>query len=186
MRNTAKMISVLTIVGLVSGAALVFMYQYANPMIIKNQKDETEKAIFKIFEKGKTYEKKTVGEETIFEVKDSSGKLLGYAFLAEGNGYQGTISLMVGIEPDFNTLVGMEVLDSQETPGLGQEIASDKFESQFKGLKTSPEITYIKNAKPSKPNEIEAITGATISSRAVCTILNEKIKSLGKTKDAKK
>ena len=103
---------------------------------------------------------------------------MGYTFLASGNGYQGEIDLMAGIKPDMKTLVGIEVLQSQETPGLGQEIDSKEFKEQFKNLAATPEITYVKNQKPSRPNEIEAITGATISSRAVVTILNEKIEDI--------
>ena len=178
MRNTIKMIVVLTAIGLISGATLVFMYKYANPLILNNQKNEIRQAIFKIFPEAKNYEKKGQGENIFFETKDKNGKLLGYAFIAEGNGYQGTIKLMAGMKTDLETMVGIEVLESQETPGLGQEITTEKFESQFKGLKASPEITYVKNKKPTKPNEIEAITGATISSRAVVSILNEKIKKL--------
>lgn len=175
MRNTAKMISVLTIVGLISGAALVFVYNYANPLILKNQKDEMKKAIFKIFPEGKTYDEETVDKIAVFKVQDEKDAFLGYAFLAEGNGYQGAIKMMAGIKPDLETLVGIEILESQETPGLGQEITTDKFESQFKDLKTTPPIDYVKNVKPANPNEIQAITGATISSRAVVTILNETI-----------
>jgi len=178
MRNALKMIAVLTVVGFVSGATLVFTYKYANPLILKNQKAETESAIFKIFPDAKTYDTKTVGRNTVYDAKDKSGKLLGYAVLAEGNGYQGTIKLMFGINTKLDSLMGLEILDSQETPGLGQEISSEKFKEQFKGLKTAPEITYIKNVKPDKPNEIQAITGATISSRAVVTILNETIEKL--------
>jgi len=154
------------------------VYKYANPMIAENQKKETEQAIFRIFTDGKKYDKMDIKDETVFKVTDESGKTLGYAFMAEGNGYQGVISMMAGIETDMETLVGIEILESQETPGLGQEIAGESFKAQFKGLKTTPEITYVKNQKPSKSGEIEAITGATISSRAVVSILNEKIKSL--------
>ncbi|MFC1576642.1 FMN-binding protein [Candidatus Omnitrophota bacterium] len=178
MRNTLKMIIVLTAVGLISGATLVFTYKYASPLIKNNKRKEIESAIFSIYPSAKNYDKKTVHEKMIFEVKDGSGKLLGYAFLAKGNGYQGTIKLMAGISTDFKTVKGIEILESQETPGLGQEIASDKFRSQFKGLKTEPEITYIKNKKPEKRNEIQAVTGATISSRAVVSILNETIDKL--------
>ncbi|OGW75102.1 MAG: hypothetical protein A2Z72_05650, partial [Omnitrophica bacterium RBG_13_46_9] len=147
MRKTFQMIFVLTFVGLISGAALAFIYRYANPLIIENQKNETEQAIFKIFPDGKSYNTKTVKGEDLFTVKDKDNASLGYAFLAEGYGYQGTISIMAGIKLDLETLVGIEILESQETPGLGQEITQDKFKSQFKGLKTSPEITYTKDKK---------------------------------------
>jgi electron transport complex protein RnfG len=180
MRNTVKMISVLTIIGLVSGAALVLMYEYASPLIINNQKRELKEAIFKIFPKAKSYGKKVLNNEKVFEVKGDAGGIMGYAFLAEGNGYQGTIKVMAGIKPDLETLAGIEILESQETPGLGQEIASDKFRAQFKGLRVLPEITYVKNRPPTKPAEIQAITGATVSSSAIVSILNEKIKAIRK------
>ncbi len=85
---------------------------------------------------------------------------------------------MAGIKPDLETLVGIEILESQETPGLGQEITGDEFKAQFKGLMVLPEITYVKNKLPERPNEIQAVTGATVSSSAVCSILNEKIEKL--------
>jgi len=182
MNNTLKMIIVLTLVGFISGTTLVFTYKYASPLIIENQNKEMERAIFSIFPDAKTYDEKSADDSGVFVVKDKSGKTLGYAFTAEGNGYQGTITLMAGIKTDLETLVGIEVLDSQETPGLGQEITTDSFRSQFRGLKVSPEITYVKERKPDKPNEIQAITGATISSRAVCEILNDRIEKLKEKK----
>lgn len=176
MKKVLQMIYVLTFVGLVSGATLAVVYQYADPLIAENQANETKKAIYKIFPAAKDYEEETIAGEAVFRVNDKEGNLLGYAFVAAGNGYQGTIKLMAGIKKDLETLVGIEVLESQETPGLGQEITQAKFRVQFRGLKASPEILYVKNQKPTKPNEIEAITGATVSSNAVVAILNEKIK----------
>ncbi|MFH1593452.1 MAG: FMN-binding protein [Candidatus Omnitrophota bacterium] len=175
MKNAIRMISVLTAIGLISGTALVFMYSYANPLIEENRINETKEAIFKIFPQAEQYKEQHAGGITVFEVTDKSKKSLGYAFLADGNGYQGTIKMMVGIKLDLSALVGIEILESQETPGLGQEITKDTFRSQFIGLVTMPAITYVKNAKPEKPGQIQAITGATVSSSAVINILNEKI-----------
>ena len=76
MRNTTRMLIVLTVVGLISGATLVLMYQYAQPLIVKNQKSEMEQAIFDIFPAAKDYDKKGSGENVFFEVKDTDGKLL--------------------------------------------------------------------------------------------------------------
>ncbi|MCQ9206645.1 MAG: FMN-binding protein [Omnitrophica bacterium] len=181
MRNTLKMISVLTTVGLISGAVLVFMYEYANPLILSNQEREIkEDAVFKIFPRGKSAEEKIIEGEVTFEVRDASGRFLGYAFLAEGNGYQGLIKMIAGIKPDLKTIAGIKILESQETPGLGGEITGDKFKMQFKGLKTEPGITYVKNKPATKPGEIQAITGATVSSAAVVSILNKRISSIRK------
>jgi H+/Na+-translocating ferredoxin:NAD+ oxidoreductase subunit G len=180
LKNDAvKMILALTIVGMVSGVALVFVYTYAIPKIEINVKKETKKAIENIFPE--TASTEAIKDETIFAVKDKTNKLLGYAFISEGNGYQGTIKLLAGIDPKLDSLKGIEILESQETPGLGAEIATDGFRDQFKGLSTAQPIEYVKNEKPTKPSQIEAITGATISSRAVVLIINEGIKSVRET-----
>ena len=100
--------------------------------------------------------------------------------MPEGNGYQGLIKMVVGVDSQIKTMKGMEVLESQETPGLGAEIAVDPFKAQFSGLPITHQIEYVKNEKPTEPYEIEAITGATISSRAVVNILNKKIEQVRK------
>lgn len=76
-------------------------------------------------------------------------------------------------------MTGMEVLESQETPGLGAEIAGD-FRKQFSGLSVARDIEYVKNKKPEEPYQIESITGATISSRAVVSMLNKRIEEIRK------
>jgi Na+-translocating ferredoxin:NAD+ oxidoreductase subunit G len=81
------------------------------------------------------------------------------------------------VDKGFKSLTGMEVLESQETPGLGAEISGD-FRKQFSGLSVSNGIEYVKNRKPEKPGQIEAITGATISSRAVVNMLNDRLRQL--------
>lgn len=158
-----RMVIVLGVVGLISGTSLVLVYNYATPLIEANQKRELEEAIFKIVPGATGYKAVTKEDEEFFEVYDKNEKLLGYAVIAEGNGYQGKIKLIAGIKKDLANLYGIEILESQETPGLGGEIASDKFKGQFKNLKVFPKI------------EVEAITGATISSQSVMNILNEKI-----------
>ena len=176
--SVVKMISALTVVGVISGATLVFIYKYSFPKIQMNIKTETEKAVKNIFPQTANIEKTDM--EGVSRVLDSDKKLLGYVFLAEGNGYQGAIKLIVGVDTKLSTMKGMEVLESQETPGLGAEIAGDKFRSQFAGLPLTHAIEYVKNEKPQKPYQIEAITGATISSRAVVNILNKRIKEVRK------
>lgn len=179
--KVVQMIAALAAVGIISGITLVFVYNYSMPKIKVNISRETELAIKNIFpDVARTESIERAGRNAVFEVKDKNGKLLGYAFIAEGNGYQGTIKLLAGIDTELSTLQGMEVLESQETPGLGAEIASEDFRKQFKGLSVTQPIEYIKNRKPEKPYQIEAITGATISSRAVVTILNKKIKEIHK------
>jgi len=168
--NIVRMITALTIVGVLSAIILVNIYNYATPKIKINSEAETEKAISEIFPGTKSIE--TI-KENIYKSKDEQNKILGYAFLAEGNGYQGAIKLLIGVDEGLETLEGMQVLESQETPGLGAEINTASFKDQFKGLPLTHNIEYVKNQKPSESYQIEAITGATISSRAVVNIINK-------------
>ena len=177
MRKILQIIIVLTAVGLISGVALVFIYRYTAPLILENQIKETQGAIFKVFPEGVSFEKSRKSKD-VFLVKNKSGKSLGYAFTAEGNGYQGKIKLMAGVKQDLKTLSGIEILESQETPGLGHEITTKKFKDQFRKLSSIPEILSTKGKKPVGTNQIEAITGATISSKAVVGILNNKLETL--------
>ena len=177
--DLVKMVTALATVGVISGVSLVYVYNYSMPKIKVNVNAATEQGIKSIFPDAATIGKAKV--DGVFEAKDASGKLLGYAFTAEGNGYQGTIQMIAGITPDLTKMMGMEVLESQETPGLGAEIANQPFRGQFNGLSVTPPIEYVKNQKPEKPNQIEAITGATISSRAVVNILNKRIEELKKS-----
>lgn len=176
--SVVQMITALTAVGVISGVTLVFVYVYAMPKIEVNIKNATDQAIKDIFPDASTIE--SADEKNIYEVKGAGGSLIGYAFLAQGNGYQGTIKLIVGVNPEITSQKGMEVLESQETPGLGAEIMSKKFKDQFVDLPLVHAIEYVKNQKPEKDYEIEAITGATISSRAVVNILNKRISEIRK------
>ena len=74
--------------------------------------------------------------------------------------------------------MGLEVLEQVETPGLGTKVTEEPFTSQFVNLNVNPEITWVKGIKPQNPNEIQAITGATISSKAIVRIINEGVKKL--------
>lgn len=170
-----KMVTALSVVGIISAVSLVFVYSYSLPKIIENTNKATQNGIKQLFPDAGKITKTSM--DGVFEVEDANGQALGYAFTSVGNGYQGPINIIAGVDPDINKMIGMEVLDSQETPGLGAEIAGD-FRKQFSGLSVEGDITYLKNKKPEKPGEIEAITGATISSRAVVNMLNKSIQDL--------
>ncbi|MDB4349386.1 FMN-binding protein [Omnitrophica bacterium] len=180
MKKPVQMVIVLGLVGFLSGTSLVLVYRYATPLIKSNQKRALEAAIFKVVSGGTRYEVMTKDGERFFKVYDKRDKLLGYAFIAEGSGYQGKIEMISAIKKDLSTLYGVEILESVETPGLGGEIVSDEFRDQFTNLKFDPKIECVKKDKKKK-NEIEAITGATISSQSVTNILNEKIAKLVET-----
>jgi electron transport complex protein RnfG len=84
---------------------------------------------------------------------------------------------MMGYDANKKTIIGFEVLESKETPGLGDKIFKDiPFKNNFVELLTEPEIKFAKKGEKHNANEVEAITGATISSKAVIRLLNKSMK----------
>jgi len=112
-------------------------------------------------------------EDAVFEAFDASGRRVGFAIPNQAAGFQDTIKLIFGVDLGAKRIVGMEVLESRETPGLGDKILKDAaFLGQWKALAFDPAVEVTKKGK-TKPNEIDAIVGATISSKAVARIVNE-------------
>lgn len=177
-KTVLRMLLVLTSIGIISGGALSVVYKAAFPRIERHRLEELKRAIFVVLPDAKDYKTLEKNGLQVYRGIDETGNPVGIAFEAKGNGFQGKITMMVGMDNRFERLTGMLVLDQIETPGLGARIAGDKFQKQFKGLSISPDIAYVKNKKPGKPNEIQAITAATISSKAVIKILNRQIKEI--------
>lgn len=108
-------------------------------------------------------------------VKDKTdGKIVGYIFKTAAKGYGGEISVMTAINADAS-VAAVEILDaSGETPGLGQNVTKESFYGQFEGH--PHDIVAVKGGTADKvKNEINAVTGATISSTAVTEAVNEAI-----------
>lgn len=178
MKTVIHMIITLTVIGIVSGGLLSQISNWASPKIAKHREEETKQAIFKVQPKAGDYRRIEIKNLECYKVLDSSSQPLGYALVHEGNGFQGKIRLMVGLMPNLGEISGLEILEQVETPGLGTKVTESPFTNQFSGLQTTPEIKWVKGAPPSQPNEIQAITGATISSKSVVFILNDGIKKL--------
>lgn len=183
MNNTAKIIIVLTIITIISGGVLAVLDSYTKPRIEAYQNELKNEAVSAVLPMGVKVEAIEKGDKILYKAT-KNGEEVGYAFQVSGGGYQSELVIMVGVTPDFSEILGTKMIAQVETPGLGTKIENDPskkdapgwFMAQFKGVKTTPGITYVKNAKPSKATEIEAITGATISSAAVVDILNKGIK----------
>ena len=109
-----------------------------------------------------------------FVGRDSGGARTGVAVVADGPGFQETLSLMVGFEPAKGALIGIKVLEQKETPGLGDKIERDpSFLGQF--IKRIAPVTGVKAKAADNTNQVQTITGATISSRAVIRIVNRAV-----------
>ena len=108
------------------------------------------------------------------------GKLQGIGFVESKIGYgynkSSVMSLFICLEPDMETLKGIEVLDHSETPGLGGRITEDQFKKQFAGKKLRPNITIVRGKKAVGANEVDAITGATNTSRGIESFINDAMK----------
>jgi len=182
MKTIIHMIATLSIIGIIAGGLLAGVNGWATPLIEANKKAETEKAIFLVNPNGKSYEAVDNAGFQIYKVKDDEDKLIGYSLVYDGNGFQGKIRVMMGLSGDMKKLTMYEVLEQSETPGLGTKILDDPFKKQFSGLIAEPKIEWVKGKAPSKPNEIQTITGATISSKAIVDIINN---ALYKTRSLK-
>lgn len=178
MKQVIIIIATLTLIGIVAGGSLSLVNNWAAPKIALNEKAETERAIFLVHLEGKRYEEiKNAGFE-VYRVYDQNDSPAGYSLVYAGNGFQGKVKLMIGLTEDLNKITSIEILEQSETPGLGTKILEPPYKDQFNGLEVNPTIKLVKGVEPSSPNEVQSITGATISSRAVVTIVNEGITKL--------
>ena len=184
MNSTAKIIIVLTLITVISGGVLAVLDTYTKPRIEAHQNQLKNAAVSEVLPgnvKVETLEKNNL---TYYKATKKN-KVVAYAFQVSGGGYQSELVVMVGVTPDFSKIIAAKILSQVETPGLGTKIYEDKsnkenpswFMDQFKDIKINPAITYVKNVKPSKDTEVQAITGATISSAAIVDILNKQIKA---------
>ena len=171
-----KMVIVLTVVMLIAGLVLALSYSAFQPRIAANQAQALQESLAALFQgSGKlTFTKLPIDEPTIYVGKGADGKTIGYAVRVSGSGYGGEIQMLIGVSTDLKKISGMQVVENVETPGLGGRITEDWFRKQFVGLNPDKQIDYVKNVKPDPAkNEIEAITGSTISTRAVTTALSK-------------
>jgi|YNPMSStandDraft_2_1061718.scaffolds.fasta_scaffold00002_128 electron transport complex protein RnfG len=172
-----KMIIVLVITCILSAFVLSISYTKFINKINYNQQKALEDAIKIVLPEASKFEKLNSDELSIYKGLNDNNEIIGYAIYMVGGGYQDNIYILVSISSDLKNIINIYILDQKETPGLGARIQEDYFKNQFSGLSTEKEITYVKNAKASKENnQIEAISGATISSKSVVKILNSNLK----------
>lgn len=107
----------------------------------------------------------------------SGGRLDGWVVKTSGRGYADRIDMLVGIDPSATIITGLYILEQKETPGLGNKILSSRWRSQFADRKTDQPLVVTKGGDGG-PHAIDAITGATISSRSVTRIVNRAVRDL--------
>lgn len=114
----------------------------------------------------------TVDEDTVKGL-DGSGELAGYVITTEAKGYGGTVEVMTGITAD-GSVSGVVLLSQNETPGLGANAAKDSFREQYQQAVPESGFEVIKPGAAAD-GQIQAMTGATITSQAVTDAVNQAV-----------
>ena len=102
----------------------------------------------------------------------SGGEQIGWVIPCGGQGFADRIELLVGVDVEVEKVTGVYVLEQKETPGLGNKIVEEGWRSQFVGKTAMGGLTVTKTGARTD-SEIDAVTGATISSESVCQIANQ-------------
>jgi len=191
-----KLIVALTLISMVAGILVVLTYQLTLPRITENRQKALEKAVFSVLS-GATVRTNYLldasglnalpdedfSKANVFAGYDESGVLVGLAMQGSARGYQDVVKILYGYSPEKECVVGVTVLQSTETPGLGDRVETDPdFLANFECLDATlnPErsalandIVTVKNGKKTQAWQIDGISGATITSAAIGTALRK-------------
>jgi electron transport complex protein RnfG len=165
-KDIIKIVANLVVIYLIGGAILSYVHANTSPIRYENNIKAEEKALKLLIPDADKIEK--MGDWEIHEKHgkywkaEKNGKVIGYVILSFGKGYSSYIRTLIAVDKDFK-IMKVEILDHKETPGLGDEIMSASWKSQFAGK----DFDHIKLIKGETKEYIQAITGVTISSRAV-------------------
>jgi len=182
-------------IGLLCGLLIVSVFVGTRPVIERNRAEALERAIFQILPDARSSRSFRLVDDRSFELAegapdgaprvhagyDATQRLVGLAVEARGMGYQDVIGVLYGYAFERDAIIGIRVLESRETPGLGDKIESDPtFLANFEHLDVSLRsdesaiahpIAFVKKGEKEHPWQVDGITGATISSTAIANIL---------------
>ncbi|MFQ5537187.1 MAG: FMN-binding protein [Gemmatimonadota bacterium] len=190
--SALRLIGTLAVAGALAGLAIVLVFQWAQPRIEAYQARVLAQAIAEVLGGPDHYETifledgrltrdpqaDTAGLDRVYVGFDADENPLGVAMVWEEAGFQDIIRLIFGYDPETDQVLGMKVLESKETPGLGDKITKDSaFISEFSGVGT-PLIGVKAGREKGLDQEVTMITGATISSRAVIKIINDRLEMM--------
>ncbi len=183
MKEIIKNTVILTVITLISGVLLGFVHQVTESPIQEQQRLREEKACEAVFEEAESFDTSyempddgVVSDfpadviDKVIPALDQDGKVLGHVLtVTSGEGYGGDIQFMMGVSND-GELTGLEILSISETAGLGMKAREPEFLDQFAGKKAES-LTYTKSGAAAD-NEIDAISGATITTKAMTNGVN--------------
>jgi electron transport complex protein RnfG len=165
-KEIVKITFTLVMFYLIGGLILALVYAKTSPIMFRNAVIAKQKALKELMPDADKIEK--VGDWAPHEkhaeyyIAKKGDKTIGYVVESFGKGYSSYIDTLIAVDDDFK-VQKINILHHAETPGLGDEIESDWFKGQFK----DKSIDHLKVVKTETKEDIQAISGATISSRAV-------------------
>ncbi|SMD42287.1 electron transport complex protein RnfG [Aquiflexum balticum DSM 16537] len=195
--GSKKMLIAMVGIGVFCALMIVLTYEGTKERIDTLKAEALEKAVFNVLPgitKTRIYELTAEGtfvpsdgldrtKTVVYAGFDEKDNFKGVAIEASGQGYADVIRILYGYDPSTQTVVGFYVLESKETPGLGDKIEKEEnFLANFKALavQLNADLTQLENkvipvkqGGKTQPWEVEGITGATISSRTIGNILGE-------------
>lgn len=157
----------LVVTALLAGTNLLTRDTIAQQSLLK---EETSRKV--VLSQAESFEEMTSGELTYYVGRDSSGSEVGYVFTTKAKGYGGDLQVMTGIGAD-DKVQGVVILSQNETPGLGANATKDSFRDQYRQAVPQNGFSVVKTTPAD--GEIEAMTGATISSKAVTDAVNQAV-----------
>jgi electron transport complex protein RnfG len=185
-----RLLALMTAAGAIAGGLIVTVYQTTLPRIERHKSEVERAAVLEVLKAPASFDTlyvvggalvKTLASgaapkalERIYLGRDAAGQRIGFAVSGTENGFQEPITVMFGYDPAARRVIAMKVIANKETPGLGDKIVKDSgFVSEF-GNAAAP-LAGVKRGNGKTPKDVEMITGATISSRAVIEIINNAI-----------
>ena len=161
----------LFLICLVVTAILALTNSVTADKIAANEEESKQNSMFAVLPDAATFEE--IEADVMYLGVDSSGTPVGYAISTVTQGYGGQVKVMTGIDMT-GIIVGVDVFyNDDETPGLGKNTSTDAFRDQYQGLSAYFDITVSKDASDDDLQTVDAVTSATISSRAVTRAVNE-------------
>lgn len=177
-----RMLVFVLILGSVSAALLVYLEGYTMAMVERNAELAYKASILKAFNLDTAGSSIDEVFENIITSEEIDGKTFyrdvdgNVAFRFDGPGLWGPIAGILALRPDLMSIEGMTILEQQETPGLGGRIAEEWFQTQFRGVEVDPQLVILPSSRTaSNPNEVDGITGASMTGEFLTDMLNRSI-----------
>ena len=172
-KEIIKISVILFLITAIAALLLGVVNEKTAPLIAQNEEKKIRDALKGVMSDAAEFEKTEADVESdvtvsaIYKAKDSGGNVIGVCAIVETKGYDAGLKSAVGVDRD-GRVTGVEIISHKETPGLGANAEKEEFRSQFTGK--SGEIAVVKSG--AGENEINAISGATMTSNGVARSVN--------------